>query len=158
MARSVFIAAVSLVLLVVMAIPALAKVDRKVFVSELPVDMTVTLCDGGEDVHITGAEHWEYNVFVTKTGGEHINWKGYWDVTAVGVSSGNEYKVSYSLHQVGNGKAPNAPPTSQVLTHRVTMRVGTGPEALVTTYHGHLVLDFDTLEIKVQKGTVTSSC
>jgi hypothetical protein len=146
------------VLMVVSAIPAAAKVDRKVFISESPIDMTVALCDGGEDVRISGTEHWEYNVFETKSGGEHINWKGYWDVTATGVSTGDEYKVKYSLHQVANGKAPAAPPTSQVLTHRVTMRIGSGPQALVTTLHSHRVLDFETLEMKVLKVTVTSSC
>jgi hypothetical protein len=146
------------VLMVVSAIPAAAKVDRKVFISERPIDMTVTLCDGGEDVRISGTEHWAYNVFETKVGGEHINWKGYWDVTATGVSTGDEYKVKYSLHQVANGKAPAAPPTSQVSTYRVTMRIGSGPQALVTTLHSHRVLDFETLETKVQKRTVTSSC
>ena len=145
-------------LAVAMASPAAAKVDRKVFISESPIDMTVALCDGGEDVRISGTEHWAYHVFETKSGGEHINWKGYWDVTATGVSTGDEYKVKYSLHQVGNGRAPAAPPTSQVLTHRVTMRIGSGPQALVTTLHSHRVLDFETLEMKVQKWTVKSSC
>jgi hypothetical protein len=70
----------------------------------------------------------------------------------------DEYDAKYSLHQVANGKAPAAPPTSQVLTHRVTMRIGTGPQALVTTLHTHRVLDFETLETKVQRWTVTSSC
>ncbi len=147
-----------MVVLIVMAVPVAAKVDREVFVSDIPVNMTVTLCSGGEDVHITGTEHSEYNVFVTKSGGEHINWKSSWDVTAVGVVSGDEYKVSYSLHQVANGKAPTAPPTSQVLTHRVTMRVGTGPEALVTTSHTTRILNFDATEAKVVKVTMTSSC
>jgi hypothetical protein len=146
------------VLMVVSAVPAAAKVDRKVFISESPIDMTVALCDGGEDVRISGTEHWVYNVFETKSGGEHINWKGYWDVTATGLSTGDDYKVKFSLHQVGNGKAPAAPPTSQVLTHRVTMRIGSGPQALVTTLHSHRVLDFETLEMKVQRFTVTSSC
>jgi hypothetical protein len=146
------------VLMAVSAVPAAAKVDRNVFISESPIDMTVTLCNGGEDVRISGTEHSVYNVFETKSGGEHINWKGYWDVTATGLSTGDDYKVKFSLHQVGNGKAPAAPPTSQVLTHRVTMRIGSGPQALVTTLHSHRVLDFETLEMKVQKVTVTSSC
>jgi hypothetical protein len=146
------------VLMVVSAVPAAAKVDHKVFITERDVDMTVTLCDGSENVHISGTEHWEYNVFETKTGGEHINWKGYWDVTATGLSTGDEYPVKYSLHQVANGKAPAAPPTSQVLTHRVTMRIGSGPQALTTTEHSHRVLDFKTLEVKVQNWTTTSSC
>jgi hypothetical protein len=47
-------------LVVAMASPAAAKVDRKVFISESPIDMTVALCNGGEDVRISGTEHWEY--------------------------------------------------------------------------------------------------
>ena len=147
-----------MVVLIVMAVPVAAKVDREVFVSDIPVDMTVSLCGGGEDVHITGTEHSERNVFVTKSGGEHIDSKSSWDVTAVGVSSGDDYKASYSLHHVANGKAPLAPPTSQVLTTRVTMRVGAGPEALVTTLHITRVLNFDASEAKVVKVTMTSSC
>jgi len=158
MGRKSVVAALAMVLLIVLAAPAAAKVDRNVFISDIPVDMTVTLCDGGEDVHITGTEHSEYSVFVTKSGGEHINWKSSWDVTAIGTSTGTEYKVAYSLHQVANGKAPAAPPTSQVLTHRVTMRVGTGPEALVTTTHITRVLNFDATEAKVSNVRMTSSC
>ena len=158
MGRSLLVGALSVVVLIVMAVPVAAKVDRNVFVSDIPVDMTVTLCGGGEDVHITGTEHSEYNVFVTKSGGEHINSKSSWDVTAVGVSSGDDYKASYSLHHVANGKAPLAPPTSQVLTTRVTMRVGAGPEALVTTSHTTRILNFDASEAKVVNVTMTSSC
>jgi len=141
-----------------MAAPAAGEVDRKVFESEIPVDRVVTLCNGGEDVHITGTEHWVRTEIVTKTGGEHVNWKGEWDVTAVGLTSGDEYKVQYSLHQVANGKAPLAPPTSQVFTHRVTPRVGNGPHAYVETDHDTIVLDFETGALKVFNLRLTSSC